>query len=128
MTIVDDLLIALADHPLIADVRRLAALYAAAEHDAGALAAEIADLRRQLAAAEIADLRGRVRQVRNIALTVHVQIDGHQAGDVADDLAIDAEAGHLDHGALNWLRAWLGAPDIDAKIAHVLVEVGEGTP
>ena len=48
---------------------------------------------------------------------------------MADDLAIDIEAGELDQAALAMLRAHLAADGRDWKIVHVLcdIEAGEVT-
>lgn len=55
-----------------------------------------------------------------MTITLTVQIDGLHAADVADDLAIDIEAGELDQAALNMLRAHLASDGRDWKIVHVL--------
>lgn len=65
-----------------------------------------------------------------LQITLTVQIDGLHAADVADDLAIDIEAGELDQAALAMLRAHLVADGRDWKIVHVLcdIEAGEVAP
>ena len=63
--------------------------------------------------------------------TVTVTLDGAHAADVADDLAIDADAGELDQAMLNLLRAHLAnhGDTRDWRIVRAAVDVpDEVTP
>ena len=54
-----------------------------------------------------------------VQITLTVQLDGLHAADVADDLAIDIEAGDLDLGFLGVLRIWLLGDTRDCRVVRV---------
>lgn len=64
------------------------------------------------------------------AVHIHltVQIDGAAAADVAHDLAIDVEAGELDHAAHAMLRSFLAPDARDWKVSSVLADVAVAVP
>ena len=69
--------------------------------------------------------------MQQLTFTVTVMLDGAQAADVADDLAIDADAGELDQAMLNLLRAHLvhHGDTRDWRIVRAAVDVpDEVTP
>ena len=69
--------------------------------------------------------------MQQLTFTVTVMLDGAQAADVADDLAIDADAGELDQAMTNLLRAHLAnhGDTRDWRIVRAAVDVpGEVTP
>ena len=69
--------------------------------------------------------------MQQLKFTVTVTLDGAHAADVADDLAIDADAGELDQAMLNLLRAHLAhhGDTRDWRIVRAAVDVpDEVTP
>ena len=67
-----------------------------------------------------------------LTFTVTAEIDGNHAADAADDLAIDVDAGELDQGFVNLLRAHLtnhcDTRDWRIVTAHVWPQGEEPTP
>jgi len=68
--------------------------------------------------------------MKTLHLNLIIEVDGHSAADVAEDLAIDVDAGDLDPGALNMLRAHLRRMGDfrDYRIVAVRVTVPEVQP
>lgn len=67
--------------------------------------------------------------MKTLHLNLTIEVDGHSAADVVKDLAIDVDAGDLDQGALNMLRAHLRRMGDfrDYRIVAVRVTVPEVT-
>jgi hypothetical protein len=65
--------------------------------------------------------------MQTVTLTLSIDIDGKAAADVADDLAIDAEAGELDQALLDLVRQHLRRMDDfrDYRVVRCMVNVQE---
>ncbi len=66
--------------------------------------------------------------MQQLTLTLTIDIDGRNAGDVVDDLAIDADGGELDQAALEIVRSHLRKMGDfrDWRIVRCTVTVPEG--
>ena len=63
-----------------------------------------------------------------LTLTLTIDVDGRDAGDAVDDLAIDADAGDIDQAALELVRSHLRRMGDfrDWRIVRCAVTVPEG--
>lgn len=66
--------------------------------------------------------------MQTMTLTLTIDVDGRNAGDVARDLLIDADSGELDQAALTMLRKHLHrlADMRDYRIVRCAVTLPEG--
>ena len=66
--------------------------------------------------------------MNTLRLNLTIDVDGNAAGDVVDDLAIDADAGMLDQAALNLLREHLRrmGDARDWRLVAFRIDVQEG--
>ena len=66
--------------------------------------------------------------MQQLTLTLTIDIDGRNAGDLVDDLAIDTDAGMLDQAALDLVRQHLRKMGDfrDWRIVRCMVTVPEG--
>ena len=66
--------------------------------------------------------------MQQLVLTLTIDVDGRNAGDVCDDLGIDADAGELDQAALDLVRQHLRKMGDfrDYRIVRCTVTVPEG--
>ena len=66
--------------------------------------------------------------MQQLVLTVTIDIDGRNAGDVVDDLAIDADSGELDQAALELVRQHLRKMGDfrDWRVVRCMVTAPEG--